>query len=215
MTAYSNRNSCLLWDTKASLELKLVLIQWASGYFFRSIAGGFLVSSKCCFFFLYCFVLFALYLTEVVKSRVRQLSSLGIVVDGTKAKPQQGNQTEGGKISPARYSITNQRDNHWQIHSTYNSVGKANTRLNRIRRILKLAWCWDPYITWCWLLIEILYKKMTYWNSVVQDVSIESWIEGLHLIKLWFVFLPERSISLWDCCGSIPIFFHIPQHTKL
>ena len=71
----------------------------------------FLVSIICCFPF-YCFVLFALYLTEVVKSRVRQLSSLGIVVDGTKAKPQQGNQTEGGEISPARYSITNQRDNH-------------------------------------------------------------------------------------------------------
>ena len=59
-----------------------------------------------------CLVLFALYLTEVVKSRVRQLSSLGIVVDRTKAKPQQGNQTEGGEISPARYSITNQRHNH-------------------------------------------------------------------------------------------------------
>ena len=71
----------------------------------------FLVSIISCFFF-YCFVPFALYLTEVVKSRVRQLSSLGIVVDGTKAKPQQGNQTEGGEISPARYSITNQRDNH-------------------------------------------------------------------------------------------------------
>ena len=46
------------------------------------------------------------------KSRVRQLSSLGIVVDGTKAKPQQGNQTEGGEISPVRFLITNQRDNH-------------------------------------------------------------------------------------------------------
>ena len=71
----------------------------------------FLVSIIYCFFF-YCFVLFALYLTEVVKPRVRQLSSLGIVVDRTKAKPQQGNQTEGGEISPARYSITNQRHNH-------------------------------------------------------------------------------------------------------
>ena len=71
----------------------------------------FLVSIICCFFF-YCFVLFALYLKEVVKSRVRQLSSLEIVVDRTKAKPQQGNQTEGGEISPARYSITHQKDNH-------------------------------------------------------------------------------------------------------
>ena len=130
-----------------------------SGYIFRSIAGGFLVSSKCCFFFLYCFVLFALYLTEVVKSRVRQLSSLGIVVDGTKAKPQQGNQTEGGEISPARFLITNQRDYHWQIHSTYNFVSKANMRLNQIRRISKGAWCWGPNITWCSLLIEIFYKR--------------------------------------------------------